>query len=325
MAVTINGTTGVAVPLGTASAPGVSNTTSATTGIYNPTSTTLGLSTNGTERMRIDSSGNVGIGITPSAWSSSYSALQMTGPSMWGGTGLGHLSVNTYYDGTNYKYINTDAATDYYQFSGTHVWRYAALGTAGTNVTFSEAMRIDSSGNLLVGNASAVANSGKIQTSGTSTAFGIGVFNGPVGGNYLSSDSSLTNYFTFGRDNQTTGNFVFYKNTTSISFINSATGTYNAVSDARAKKDIEDSPYGLAEVLALRPVTYKMTAEDDAAKKHVGFIAQEVKAVVDELVDDTLDEEQLYGLDKSGIVPLLVRAIQELSAEVEALKAKVGA
>ena len=48
MAVTINGTTGVAVPLGTAAAPGVVNTTSATTGIYNPTSTTLGLSTNGT-------------------------------------------------------------------------------------------------------------------------------------------------------------------------------------------------------------------------------------------------------------------------------------
>lgn len=56
MAVTINGTTGVAVPLGTAAAPGVVNTTSSTTGIYYPTSTTLGLSTNGTNAMTIDAS-----------------------------------------------------------------------------------------------------------------------------------------------------------------------------------------------------------------------------------------------------------------------------
>lgn len=64
MAVTINGTTGVAVPLGTAAAPGVVNTTSATTGIYNPTSTTLGLSTNGTQAVYVDASQNVGIGTT---------------------------------------------------------------------------------------------------------------------------------------------------------------------------------------------------------------------------------------------------------------------
>lgn len=62
MAVTINGTTGVAVPLGTASAPGVVNTTSSTTGIYNPTSTTLALATNGTQAVTVDASQNVGIG-----------------------------------------------------------------------------------------------------------------------------------------------------------------------------------------------------------------------------------------------------------------------
>jgi hypothetical protein len=62
MAVTINGTTGVAVPLGTAAAPGVVNTTSATTGIYNPASTTLALATNGTQAVYVDASQNVGIG-----------------------------------------------------------------------------------------------------------------------------------------------------------------------------------------------------------------------------------------------------------------------
>jgi hypothetical protein len=62
MAVTINGTTGVAVPLGTASTPGVVNTTSSTTGIYNPASTTLALATNGTQAVYVDASQNVGVG-----------------------------------------------------------------------------------------------------------------------------------------------------------------------------------------------------------------------------------------------------------------------
>ena len=62
MAVTISGTNGIAVPLGSASAPAETNTTSSTTGIYYPTSTTLGLSTNGTNAVTIDASQNVGIG-----------------------------------------------------------------------------------------------------------------------------------------------------------------------------------------------------------------------------------------------------------------------
>ena len=99
------------------------------------------------EVARIDSSGNMGIGVTPNTWST-VTALQMAGPSMWGSAGVGHWSINTYFDGTYYKYINTGAVTDYYQLSGTHVWRYAASGTAGANVSLSEAMRIDSSGRV---------------------------------------------------------------------------------------------------------------------------------------------------------------------------------
>ena len=105
-------------------------------------------------RMVVDTSGNMGIGVTPNAWST-VTALQMAGPSMWGSSSVGHWSINTYFDGTNYKYINTGAVTDYYQLSGAHVWRYAASGTAGANVSFSEAMRIDSSGNILIGSADA--------------------------------------------------------------------------------------------------------------------------------------------------------------------------
>jgi Chaperone of endosialidase len=134
--------------------------------------TALGFGTgavNYTERMRIDSSGNVGIGLTPNAWSGSV-VLQMTGPSLWGSSGLSHLSTNTYFDGTNYKYIATNFVTDYYQLSGTHVWRYAASGTAGTNVSsFNEAMRIDSSGNVGIGTTSP-SSYGKLVSLGTDNA-----------------------------------------------------------------------------------------------------------------------------------------------------------
>jgi hypothetical protein len=66
-------------------------------------------------------------------------------------TGSAYRSHNLYYDGTNRKYVTTGTAHEYEQSSAGHVFSTAASGTAGTNVTLSEAMRLDSSGNLLVG------------------------------------------------------------------------------------------------------------------------------------------------------------------------------
>ena len=138
---------------GSNTAPAITTTGDTNTGIFFPAADTIAFSEGGVEAMRIDSSGNVGIGLTPNAWSGSV-VLQMTGPSLWGSTGVTHLSTNTYFDGTNYKYIATNFVTDYYQLSGTHVWRTAASGTAGNNVTFTESMRIDSAGNVGIGTSS---------------------------------------------------------------------------------------------------------------------------------------------------------------------------
>lgn len=66
MAVTISGTTGVKVPLGSVSAPGVSNTTDSTTGIYNPTSTSLAIATNGVTALTVNDSQALGFGSSPS-------------------------------------------------------------------------------------------------------------------------------------------------------------------------------------------------------------------------------------------------------------------
>lgn len=114
-----------------------------------------------TTAMTINSSQNVGVGVTPNAWAGGNTALQMAGPSMWGASGVSHWSTNTYFDGTNYKYIASNYVTDYYQLNGTHVWRTAASGTAGANVSaLNESMRIDADGKVNIGPAAAATGQG---------------------------------------------------------------------------------------------------------------------------------------------------------------------
>jgi hypothetical protein len=120
--------------------------------------------------------------------------------------------------------------------------------------------------------------------------------------------------------------------------------TWSAPSDIRLKEDIQDEEVGLDFINELRPVTFQWKKEQDVPEELVahgegseervmngkynhGFIAQEVKEVIDNhslkegfdmWTEDETDGRQRVG--ESALIPMLVKAIQELSAEVEQLK-----
>ena len=103
--------------------------------------------TDPTSKVAITNSGNVGIGVTPSAWGSVGRALQIGLGSFWSDSQLtANLSQNHYFSSAGRKYIADGYATDYEQYNGYHAWKTAPYGTAGDPISFSPVLTIASTG-----------------------------------------------------------------------------------------------------------------------------------------------------------------------------------
>jgi hypothetical protein len=181
----------------------------------------------------------------------------------------------------------------------------------------SERARIDSSGNLLVGTTdSALANSGF-----SVSPAGNGVANVPFAAS--SGASSSASFITWAVFSNSLSQYQFYVNYAGTVFARST--SISALSDQREKENIRSLETGLTEVMALQPRRFDW--KNGSGSNVAGFIAQEVQAVLPDLIDEyrISKEETRMAVKMGDILPTLVKAIQEQQAIITALTARVEA
>jgi len=179
------------------------------TGMFNPSAQgTIAFSNNGSESMRIDSSGNVGIGRTPTIVESAYDSIQLgAGGTFLSGSsnlGAGNFGQNYYVDTSgNTKYLGNDEAERIVMNNGYISFENAPTNTsgAGAALTFNECMRIDSSGNVGIGTSSPRVELNVQNGSNASSYTGVGPgdiirASGNGSGNWIASeDDGAMAYF----------------------------------------------------------------------------------------------------------------------------------
>lgn len=248
-----------------------------------------------TERVRVDSSGNVGIGT-----SSPGERLRVQ---------------NT--TGVNTTFTNSvDADVKINLTSGVALISPStgvlALGTSST-----ERMRIDTSGNLLVGTTSVFGAGGiSIQPSAAAPTV-------DVKGSATTNGSSVFNVYSTGASA-----YRFYVGMGGT--ISATSTTISSLSDSRLKENVRDLDVGLDAIMALKPRLYDWKEGKGADIKNArGFIAQEFETVFPDLIDEWRDPapegEDPYKSVRQDLIPTLVKAIQEQQAIITSLTDRITA
>lgn len=168
----------------------------------------------GVPKMLLDLSGNLGLGVTPSAWDTSFKALQVRGFGiMVGSTGYTYQLANAYFDGGAYRYVASSFALKYEMVSGAHAWFTAPSGTAGNTITFTQAMSLDASSTLTV--AGAVNSATGLNITGN------GGFYNAANKFGIDHTSGASRFYSSGPDTVTRGTFEFHPNSSdgSLDFI----------------------------------------------------------------------------------------------------------
>ena len=269
----------------------------------------LGLYTNGTKQATIDTSGNLGLGVTLSAWGTYTGVLESKyGSHLATFTDQLVLGLNSYFNGSSWIYKNNNYATRYYQNSGAHSWYTAPSGTAGNAITFTQSMTLDASGNLLV-NVASVFNSCK---------FGL-VFDGATQNGFGYKLSANTSGASFGLFLDNSGNVCG-----SISRVTTTSAvTYNTTSDYRLKTVIAPVSGAGARIDALNPVEYEWKENGTVSR---GFLAHEFQSVYAQSVQGEKDEVDAEGNPKyQSMQAGSAEVIADLVAEIKSLRARIAA
>ena len=314
--------TSAALLIGVESSAGgtiVSGTSAYSSFISAGTSTALQFATNNSVRATIDSSGNLGIGMTPTR------VLDIT--QSQNAASIGRIFNGTSGTAGSAEWRASNDANDSirlisinqsYTTSGLFVARKSVIASDGVGLAITtmsaqamqfginntEAARIDSSGNYQFGTTTNVG----------SASFGTTIFsNGSV--QVSQNTTGAAAVLAFYNPNGSVGSIQTSGSSTS----------YVTSSDYRLKENVQPMTGGLATVAALKPVNYDWIIDKSAGE---GFIAHELQDVIPAAVTgekDAVDDKgeiKPQGVDFSKIVPHLVAAIQELTTRLAALENK---
>jgi hypothetical protein len=242
------------------------------------------------ERMRITSGGNVGIGTT---------------------TPSNKLTVSNAANGTIASFTNTSDADFFINLTSGVTLLSPTTGTLAFGTSSTERMRITSGGALLVGKTDPTVDTGdglRVDSDGTLFAC---IANAES--SYYVRDITNATY----RFRVSGAGTVFATNT-----------TISSISDERLKENIRDLDSGLDKIMLLKPRVFDWKEGSGQTGKDIrGFIAQEVEEFFPEMIDEwgneNLEEgETPYKSVRMDVIPMLVKAIQELKAEIDSLKTK---
>jgi hypothetical protein len=272
------------------------NTTSSGYGI------TFGIDS--TEKLRLDTSGNLGLGVTPSGWTS-FRAFDIgtTGAVTSFSSGADvQLDANCYYNGS-WRYKTTDTAGRFRVAGNAFEWHNAASGTAGNAITFTQVMTMTAGGTLLIGRTSDVSSTTRLGLDATASIAGFVSETGPT--------TSVT-HGKFNNGNGTVG---------SIS-TNGTTTTYATSSDYRLKNITGAITTSGAYIDSLNPVEGTWKADGST---FVGLIAHEVQeASRTQVVTGIKDGEKMQAMDYSNseLIANLIAEVKSLRQRVATLEAK---
>ena len=252
--------------------------------------------------LTIDASQNVGIGT--SSPSDKLEVSRVSGSNSAGGLSLTNSDASGYGSAVTWRLkldaVNVVNVGRIYVEAGSATATFMPFQTT-IGSTVAERMRIDSSGNLLVGRTTKQADIAG-QSTNVQTSTGYSCYDG-------TNQASFTPtriYFNGASF------YVLNASDTGVRLVNGAT-SWSAQSDERTKTDLVPIANGLEKVNSLRAVTGRYTKDEESVSRAF-LIAQDVKAVLPEAVDEDTDEEKTLGLRYTDVIPLLVSAIKELKA-----------